>query len=81
LAKEGHPKISEDLGKIKKEISRSLRRLYTGRNSVPGSQDNLYGSKRPKPRKKVLKEHTPCPRRMVHSLGTFHAFISKEWLC
>jgi len=64
-AKQEHPKISEELGKIKNENSRGLRRLYRGRNSVSRSQDNLYESKHPKRRKNGEKgpvTHLHAPR-------------------
>jgi len=42
LSKERHPKIYVDLGKMKNEDSRSLKRLYGGRNFVPKFQDILH---------------------------------------
>ena len=46
-----HPKICEDFGKIKNEDSRSLKRLYRGRNSVPKSRGKLFRGKHLKRRK------------------------------
>jgi len=40
-----HMKICEDLGKMKNDDSRGLRRVYKGRNHVPKFQDILHISK------------------------------------
>jgi len=48
IDKARHLKTCEEFGKIKNEDLRGLRRHYRGRNSIPRSQDILYGSKHPK---------------------------------
>jgi len=67
-------KICEDFGKIKKEDSKGLRRLYRGRNSVPRSRGKLFGRKHLKRQKN--KEfgpgtHNHAPR--AWPLGHSHA--------
>jgi len=65
IDKARHLKICEDLGKMKNEDSRGLKRRYKGMNFVPKFQDILYGSKHPKRRRNRRfgpKQHSHAPR-------------------
>ena len=68
-------KICEDFGKTENEDSRGLKRLYSGRNSIPKFRDKLFEDENLKRRKieetGPRKQHHAC---RAHAMRLEHGF-------